>query len=60
MVWLTCNDNLDEHVTRAWLRNRRVDDLDGCVFLDDCFLHDVCILCVISFASFLLAMNFYS
>lgn len=47
MVWLTCNDNLDEHVARAWLRNRRVDDLDGCVFLDDCFLHDVCI-CVLS------------
>jgi hypothetical protein len=50
MSCLTCDDNLDEDVAGAWLRNRRVDDLDGCIFLDDCFLHDVCELYVLSFA----------
>lgn len=41
MYWRTCDNDLDEELTWAWLGNGRVDNLDRGILLDKCFLHGV-------------------
>ena len=35
-----CDNDLDEDLAGSWLGNGRVDDLDGDILVDKCFLHD--------------------